>query len=94
VCRAGVGVTCKRPSGHDTFGGQPHPDRDRLAMQVVPGYGRCPAAERAKTPSGWVQPLLFAEPGYEAREQPIMPPVEVYRREYERLEALAGQSPE
>jgi hypothetical protein len=65
-------------------------------MQVVPGYGRCPAAVSTPTKAsdGWVQPALFPETGSEARKQPTMPPVEVYRREYERLKALAGQSHE
>jgi hypothetical protein len=72
VCRAGVGVPCKRPSGHETFGSQPHPDRDRLAMHVVTGYGRCPAAvsTTVKAPDGWVQPALFAEPGSE--DEPVL----------------------
>ena len=42
VCHADVGERCKRPSGHTVWGGQPHPERDRLAMQAVPGYGQCP----------------------------------------------------
>jgi hypothetical protein len=64
VCRAAVGAPCQRPSGHRVFGGEPHPDRDRLAMQTVPGYGRCPAAIPKETPPpGWVQPALFEEPG-------------------------------
>ena len=71
VCRALVGSPCRRPSGHEVYGGQPHPDRDRLAMEVVPGYGRCPAAAAApnKAPDGWVQPLLFSEPGSEGCDQ-------------------------
>ena len=43
VCLADVGERCRRPSGHIVWGGQPHPERDRLAMQEVPGYGKCPA---------------------------------------------------
>jgi len=66
VCRAPVGSSCRRPSGHRVYGGELHPDRDRLAMQVVPGYGRCPAAATPnKGPDGWVQPPLFAEPSSE-----------------------------
>ena len=61
VCRAAAGSPCRRPSGHETYGGQPHPDRDRLAMEVVPGYGRCPAAAKPnRTPDGWMQPALFS----------------------------------
>lgn len=40
TCQAGVGRRCKRPSGH---GCEIHASRDRLAMQQVTGYGRCPA---------------------------------------------------
>jgi len=43
VCHADVGERCRRPSGHAVWGGQPHPERDRLAMQELPGYGKCPA---------------------------------------------------
>lgn len=41
TCRAPVGVQCKRPSGHRVFGGEPHPDRDRLADRAG-HYGPCP----------------------------------------------------
>ena len=44
VCRAGIGQICRRPSGHRVFGGAFHPDRDRLAMMEVAGYGKCPAS--------------------------------------------------
>lgn len=44
TCRAGVGRKCRRPSGHEAWGGV-HAERDLLAMEFVPGYGRCPAAE-------------------------------------------------
>lgn len=52
TCHAPVGRPCVRPSEHKTWGGQPHPERDRLAMRVVPGYGRCPAAGVAAVRQG------------------------------------------
>ena len=48
VCNVDVGERCRRPSGHTVWGGQPHPERDRLAMQTMSGYGQCPA--RMKQP--------------------------------------------
>ena len=56
VCRASVGAPCRRPSGHRVYGGELHPDRDRLAMEVVPGYGRCPtaAAPKETLPPDWM----------------------------------------
>lgn len=48
TCNATVGVKCKRPSGHGVWGGQPHDERDRLAMEKVKGYGRCPKAKQRK----------------------------------------------
>ena len=43
TCRAPIGRRCKRPSGHDA--GNVHAARDLLAMERVPGYGRCLAAQ-------------------------------------------------
>lgn len=45
TCHVKVGQRCKRPSGHGVWGGEPHPDRDRVAMNMVPGYGRCLAIQ-------------------------------------------------
>jgi hypothetical protein len=42
TCHARIGHRCKRPSGHDAT--DYHSARDLLAMERVPGYGRCPAA--------------------------------------------------
>lgn len=50
TCSAGVGRKCRRPSGHEAWGGGVHADRDLLAMEFVPGYGRCPNAERVAEP--------------------------------------------
>jgi len=44
ACGAAVGSSCRRPSGHPIMGKAPHASRDRLAMELVPGYGRCPLA--------------------------------------------------
>lgn len=52
VCGAQPGQACRaaRPSGYvhsASFAGLPpwgHDERDILAMQIVPGYGRCPAS--------------------------------------------------
>jgi len=33
TCNVGIGVKCKRPSGHNVWGDQPHEARDRLAME-------------------------------------------------------------
>jgi hypothetical protein len=41
TCQAPVGQRCKRPSEHRVFGGEPHPDRDRLADRLGK-YGPCP----------------------------------------------------
>jgi hypothetical protein len=35
-CRVGVGARCVRPSGHTTFGGQPHEAREEAA--IVAGF--------------------------------------------------------
>ena len=63
VCNADVGERCRRPSGHTVWGGQPHPERDRLAMQTLPGYGQCPA--RVKQPT---QPKRSTLPLFSASE--------------------------
>lgn len=43
TCQAKVGQKCKRPSGHTVWGGQPHDERDRAAMEA--GFLKsCPAA--------------------------------------------------
>jgi len=59
VCNAEVGIRCRRPSGHIVWGGQPHPERDRLAMQVVAGYGRCPARIKPPTQPPTL-PMIFS----------------------------------
>lgn len=41
TCGAGVGQRCRRPSGHTVWGGEPHPERDRLA-DGAGHYGSCP----------------------------------------------------
>lgn len=64
VCHAQPGQKCRvyRPSEYvhsAKFAGLPpwgHNERDILAMQVVPGYGRCPAAATVEP-----QTDLFAE---------------------------------
>lgn len=61
VCHAPVGAECRRPSGHRVWAGDIHPERDRLALQVVPGYGRCPAA--AQNVHEQLQPGLFSSAG-------------------------------
>lgn len=33
-CGVTVGVKCRRPSQHGVFGGQPHAERDRAAMEA------------------------------------------------------------
>lgn len=40
-CQAGVGVKCKRPSGHAAYGGSFHRSRD-LAADAAGAYGPCP----------------------------------------------------
>lgn len=47
TCRAKPGVLCRRPSEHEC---PVHATRDRLAMESVPGYGRCPAGKTVRTP--------------------------------------------
>ena len=47
TCHARIGHRCKRPSGHDAT--DYHSARDLLAMERLPGYGRCPAAHPAST---------------------------------------------
>jgi len=57
TCGAKVGRPCRarRPSGfvhsaaYAAIPGGVHPDRDRLAMERVEGYGRCPG-ESARRP--------------------------------------------
>lgn len=44
TCKAPIGSICKRPSGHRTYGGVPHPDRDRAAM-AAGLLERCPDAK-------------------------------------------------
>ena len=33
-CGAGIGRMCRRPSEHRTFGGEPHAQRDKAAMDA------------------------------------------------------------
>ncbi len=41
TCGAEPGRRCKRPSEHTVWGGEPHPERDRLADRLG-HYGPCP----------------------------------------------------
>ncbi len=45
TCKAPIGTRCRRPSGHHANG--IHEARDRVAVQTIPGYGQCPAAQPA-----------------------------------------------
>lgn len=47
TCRAPIGAWCKRPSGHQAQ--DLHTARDRLALDTIPDYGRCPAADAPPT---------------------------------------------
>lgn len=40
-CKVGVGVKCRRPSGHGAFGGAFHAARD-IAADKAGAYGPCP----------------------------------------------------
>ena len=61
ACGAGVGQGCRRPSGYTgPFVGL-HTERDILAMALVPGYGRCPAANQG-LPDGEIIQLQL--PGF------------------------------
>jgi len=42
TCRAEPGRQCVRPSGHVLFGKGVHNARDIKAMEIIPGYGKCP----------------------------------------------------
>ena len=55
TCRASIGQRCRRPSGHQAS--EVHADRDRHALEVVPGYGRCPAAAAPPAPPAMQQSL-------------------------------------
>ena len=46
-CSADVGQKCQRPSGHKC---RIHSDRDRLALEEVCGYNKCPAAKASGRP--------------------------------------------
>lgn len=48
TCRAEVGRGCQRPSGHSGPFVEIHKERDVLAMQEIPGYGKCPARKENK----------------------------------------------
>lgn len=52
MCHAGVGVKCRRPSGHGIFGKAfPfHPERERRAM-ALGILARCPAAPSDSRPT-------------------------------------------
>ena len=43
TCQAEVGQVCRRPSGHPTWQGTPHADRD-IAADRGGHYGVCPTA--------------------------------------------------
>lgn len=43
ICKAPVGRSCRRPSGHVC---PIHAKRDLLAMRELQDYGRCPAAQK------------------------------------------------
>ena len=52
-CGAGVGRKCRRPSEHGAFGGEPHAERDRAAMNAgllmkCPGVRQPKPADSAK----------------------------------------------
>lgn len=43
TCKAGIGVSCRRPSGHSAFGKfNVHADRD-IAADLAGAYGECPS---------------------------------------------------
>ena len=71
TCHAKQGRRCKRPSGHGVWGKEPHEERDRLAMETVPGYRRCPGTPHPElvveeTASGQlVFVLIERTPSYE-----------------------------
>lgn len=46
-CSADVGQQCERPSGHKC---RIHADRDRLALEEICDYNRCPAAKDSGRP--------------------------------------------
>ena len=46
-CSANVGQKCERPSGHKC---RIHANRDRLALEEVCDYNKCPAAEGSGRP--------------------------------------------
>jgi hypothetical protein len=64
-CQAGVGSPCRRPSEHQTWGGQPHAERD-IAADKAGHYGPCPLGwcgleQKAKREAFKAAPL-FADP--------------------------------
>jgi hypothetical protein len=46
TCGAAIGVRCRRPSGHNVFGGQPHQLREEAA--IVAGFMTRECAGSAK----------------------------------------------
>lgn len=74
TCHAKIGAQCKRPSGHGAA--EIHVERDLLAMETVPGYGKCPGVvtEAEATPAPTPPARPTAQAAHKGAPAPVQAP--------------------